>query len=114
MSYDKTFIDDSGEEFPYCASIDSDGYHYRVSVVFGDLDGELNILDEGVHIEFDKDGSWLDFNLKPMDWFPGQKELSHADILKIMSEISSGAVISKRYSGEEMDRFYEKFKKQRA
>ena len=47
MSYDKLLVGSNGEEFPYSESFDEDTYHYLISIVWDDRDGELSVLNNG-------------------------------------------------------------------
>ena len=61
MSYDLSFSNSDGTEYPYSESLGEDGgYHYRIQVHHDGRNGELNVFNEGVHIEF-QEGDWLDF-----------------------------------------------------
>ena len=107
MNYDKTLIDSTGEEFPYSESIGSDGYYYKISIVFDDKDGELHILNPGTHIEFD-DGSMLDFNIAPEKLFPNQDQLSEDDLIRLMGFLCSDKTEKIRvlYSKEKVEQIY--------
>jgi len=109
MSYDKIIVSENGEEFPYSESFDDDSYYYEVSIVLDDRDGELFISKWGSHIEFDDDGSWLDFKIAPNEFFPNQKELTHENILSYMVTLldreSEGTVLTK----EEVEKHYQRF-----
>ncbi len=111
MSYDKILVSGNGEEFPYSESFDEESYYYQISIALGDRDGELFISRWGSHIIFDDDESWLDFKIPPDDYFPNQRELSHANILTYMETIlereSEGRVILK----EEVEEHYQRFLK---
>lgn len=110
MAYDQVMIDEDGEEYPFSSSIDEDGYLYRVSVVFDDRDGEWIILNLGSHIEFDDDGSWLDFNIAPEDMFPSKDKLQDVEILEFMHHCSCNMENAKTYTKDEMMVLYQKYK----
>ena len=109
MSYDKLLVGRNGEEFPYSESFDEDTYHYQISVVWDDRDGELSILDNGAHIEFDDDGSWLDFNFAPKNLFPDNKKLSEDEILQLLVALAENEENATTYSKAEIDKKYEKY-----
>jgi len=112
MSYDRQIIAPDGEEYPYSEAIDDSGYHYKVSVVYEDEDGELQVLNEGIHIELDS-GEWIDFIVPPPKrLFSGQKKLSEKDLLRVLSFLASESVKTKRHTAEEIQEAYLRFKEQ--
>jgi len=111
MKYEKMLIDQDGEEYPYSESIDENEYHYRISIVFEEKDGELHVMNSGCHIQFD-DGTWLVFNIDPERLFVDQDKLSEADLLRLMHFLEHDKVrrLSVLYSKEEIEKFYAKYK----
>ena len=109
MSYDKTITNGNGEEFPYSESFDSESYYYRVSIVLDDRDGELFISKWGSHLEFDDDGSWLDFKIAPNEFFPRQKKLTHDNILFYMQTILEREREAKRLTRQEIEKHYKSY-----
>ena len=110
MAYDKILIDDDGEEYPYCVSLDNGLYYYKISVVWKNRDGELVILNEGSHIQFD-DGSWLDFNMAPEEVFPNKTELSESDLLLFMKVLDAPERKPTILVKEEIEILYQKYMK---
>jgi len=111
MSYDKIIVSENGQEFPYSESFDDESYCYEVSIVLGDRDGELFISKWGSHIEFDDDGSWLDFKISPNEFFPNQKELTHENILSYMGILLDRESEGKALSKEAVEKHYQRFLK---
>lgn len=109
MSYDKLLVGSNGEEFPYSESFDEDTYHYLISIVWGDRDGELSVLNNGAHIEFDDDGSWLDFNFAPKSIFPGKAKLTDGEMLQLLVALSENEGNATTYSKEAIDKKYKKY-----
>jgi hypothetical protein len=109
MSYDKLLVGNSGEEFPYSESFDEDTYHYLISIVWDDRDGELSVLNNGAHIEFDDDGSWLDFNFVPESIFPGKAKLTENDMLKLLDALADNEDKSTTYTKDTIDKKYKKY-----
>lgn len=62
---------------------------YRISVVWDERDGELNVSAYGVHLRFDDDESWLLFPVVPNILFPDRKRLIPANLLRLMSVLSA-------------------------
>jgi len=110
MIYDKTLLDDDGEEYPYSESITDDGYHYRISVVFDGKDGELSAIDAGTDLKCD-DGTWLDFNIAPERLFPDQNKLSEDDLRRLLGFLCSDRIKHRRrlYSGEQVKEIHAEF-----
>jgi hypothetical protein len=110
MAYDKVMIDNDGEEYPYSESITDAGYHYRISVVFDDKDGELSIIGDGVDLHFD-DGTWLDFNVAPNILFPNKASLTEDDMKNLMGFLGSDQVKERRklYSKEQVQQIHAGF-----
>ncbi len=79
--------------------------------MWGDRDGELVILKFGSHIEFDDDGSWLDFNVSPEEIFPNHNKLSESEIFKYMSILSERESEATVYTKKEMELNHQKFLK---
>ena len=113
MPYDKTLIDESGEQFPYSESLDSGTYYYRISVVWDERDGELQVMQEGAHIEFDDDGSWLAFDVAPEILFPEQDGLSEGDLLSLLGFLASREQHARTVSAGELEAAYQVFLKQK-
>jgi hypothetical protein len=111
MAYEKTLIDTNGEEYPYCVSFDGESYFYKISVVWKNRDGELNILNEGSHIEFDDDGSWLDFDIVPEKIFPNKDKLSETDLLLFIKMLESPEKKMKVIIKEKIEASYQKYLK---
>lgn len=111
MSYDKVIISESGAAFPYSEAFDSESYYYKISIVFDERDGELFISKWGSHIEFDDDGSWLDFNIAPNEFFPKQIELTHDNILSYMQTILERESEGKLLSKQEVEKHYQRYLK---
>ena len=109
MTYNKILIDNDGEEYPYSESFDDESYYYQISIVYDGRDGELNILKPGIHIVFDDDESWLDFNVAPEEIFPNKSKLTEIDLLKLISILETSKSKLKTYSKKEMDEYYKKF-----
>lgn len=109
MAYDKTLIDKDGDEYPYSESIDEDGYYYQISIIWQDRDGELVILKEGAHLEFDDDGSWLDFNITPEDLFPKAVKLNDKMLLELLTAFVQNKSNARLYSKEQVESGYAKF-----
>ncbi|MBU3947274.1 MAG: hypothetical protein KJ826_03520 [Proteobacteria bacterium] len=109
MAYDKILIAEDGEEFPYSEYLDSGGYHYRISIVWNERDGELVVLNEGAHIVFDDDESWLDFNIAPKYIFPGNTKLSEHELIEFMSVLSRNEDKAVSYSKEKIESAYRKY-----
>jgi len=109
MSYDKLLVGSNCEEFPYSESFDEDTYHYLISIVWDDRDGELSVLNNGAHIEFDDDGSWLDFNFSPKSMFPGKAKLTNEEILQLLVALSENEENATTYSKEAIDKKYKSY-----
>jgi len=109
MSYDKLLVGSNGEEFPYSESFDEDTYHYLISIVWDDRDGELSVLNNGAHIEFDDDGSWLDFNFSPKSMFPGKAKLTNEEMLQLLVALSENEGNAATYSKEAIDKKYKNY-----
>jgi hypothetical protein len=109
MSYDKLLVGSNGEEFPYSESFDEDTYHYLISIVWDDRDGELSVLNNGSHIEFDDDGSWLDFNFSPKSIFPGKAKLTNEEMLQLLVALSENEGNAATYSKEAIDKKYKNY-----
>ncbi len=109
MSYDKTLVSESGEEFPYSESFDGCDYFYEISIALGERDGELFISKWGSHIAFDDDGSWLDFKIAPSEFFPKQNKLTDSNLLKymdiILMRLEEGIIIPQ----EDIEKHYQRF-----
>ena len=106
-------ITESGESFPYSVSFDSDGYNYNISVVWNERDGELVIFKAGVHIEFDDDGSWLDFNFSPESLFPNCDELSNFELDRLLSSIALNAENATLYTKDQIKLNYKNYAKEK-
>ncbi|MBE2187130.1 MAG: hypothetical protein IAE99_10205 [Rhodothermales bacterium] len=74
--------------YPYAESWGDETYHYRVSVVWDERDGELNVSPVGAHIAFDDDGSGLLFPVVPRVLFPDQQRLAPADLLHVLKVLA--------------------------
>ena len=110
MAYKLTLISSDGEEYPYSEDLDGDSYYYKVSIMLDERDGELQIMNEGVHVEFD-DGEWMDFSVPPPEkLFPGQSHLSEDDLFKLIGFLTSDKVETKLYSEGEITKMYDKYK----
>jgi len=110
MDYESTLIDPDGEEYPYSESLDGDAYYYKISIVYGDRDGELQVMNEGVHIVFD-DGEWMDFRVPPPErLFPDQRSLTSDDLLRLLRLLASDKVATESYSRSDMSEFYRKYR----
>lgn len=83
-------VREDGEEFFYSSSFDDESYYYEVSLEIDEKDCNLFISRWGCHIEF-SDGSWLDFNISPDQYFPNRKQLSSENLLAYLS------ILSERY-----------------
>ena len=104
MPYELTLIVSDEEEYPYSESLDGDSYYYKVSIVFNDKDGELQVMNEGVHIEFDN-GEWMDFLIPPPNkLFPNKSKLSQEDLFKLMDFLVSDKVKTKPYSESDIEK----------
>ncbi|MBE1276853.1 hypothetical protein [Enterovibrio baiacu] len=110
MSYDKTFKDEDGDEYPYYEWFDEDSYYYHISVVWREREGELFICKWGSHIVFDDDRSWLSFSVTPEEFFPKQKELTTADILSFMDILSDNVSEARVIDEDELKKLYRIYK----
>jgi hypothetical protein len=109
MKYEKTLIDNDGEEFPYSESFDDESYFYYISVIWNDRDCELNVLKDGTNLIFFDDGSWLDSNIVPEKIFPDKNKLTESDLLKLINILETEDIKTKLYTKKEMDLYYQKF-----
>ena len=109
MEYDLELIDADGDVFPYCEKLDEHGYYYRISIILGDLDGELQIMNTGAHVEFDK-GGWLDFKVPaPDEIFKGKTSLSQNDLLHFINLLLNENVETRYYRPNEVQQFKDLF-----
>lgn len=68
------------------------------------------ITGHGVSIDW-YGGASTHTNINPMNMFPGQKKLSEANLIKIIDLVIASGFEGKKYSNEEMQDFYEEWKK---
>jgi hypothetical protein len=114
MSYDRKINAPDAETYPYSEAIDDSGYHYKISVVYEGADGQLQVLNERIHIELES-GEWVEFLVPPPKrLFPGQKTLSEKDLLRVLSFLASESVKTKRHTAEDIQEAYLRFKEQQS
>jgi len=77
--------------YPYAESWGDETYHYRISVVWDERDGELNVSPDGARLAFDDDGSGLLFPVVPRVLFPDQQRLAPTDLLHLLKVLASVA-----------------------
>ena len=111
MSYDKVIVSLCGEEFPYSDLSDDYSYYYEISICFDERDAVLFISKWGSHIEFDDDGSWLDYKIAPDDFFPNQQQLSHSNILAYMEILLSRESEGKLLTRADVEDSYQRYLK---
>ena len=86
-------------------------YSYCISIIWDNRHGELFICEDGAHIEFDDDGSWLDFNVKPRDLLPGYHRLSEPQLGLLMSHLASIATNATSYSSDDISDAHHQYEK---
>ncbi len=112
MNDSRKLTDSEGREFPYSESFNDSAYYYKISVERSGRKGELQVMNEGVHIEF-PEGDWLDFAIPaPEKLFPGQVALDEEKLLEIIRLIYDSAIDNRHWSKEEIAEAYEEFSRQ--
>jgi hypothetical protein len=66
-------------------------------------------LKSGAHVEFDDDGSWLDFNFSPETLFPNQTQLSERDISRLLTKLASIEKEATVYTKEQIQNSHLKY-----
>ena len=108
MPYEKLLIDSEGEEFPYSEELSNDGYYYRISVIYDDTDGELQISTAGSYLFLDS-GGFIDFNVSPESIYPGRDSLNEPELLEFMQYLYANQAKAIPYSKDEQQLIYEKY-----
>ena len=109
MEYDKTLTSSDGEEFPYYSSSNNNEYHYGISVVWDERDGELVVMNEGVHLSFDDDNSWLRFPIQPSKLFPNQASLTKQDLIQLLQFLPEVTDQATLHTEKEIKEDYQKY-----
>lgn len=109
MSYDKVLVDLDGEKYPYSESIVNGKYYYQISIVWCDRDGELIVVPNGTHIEFDDDGSWLDFNFSPNTLFHDERKLTENKLIRLLNVLWEHRKDSTMIPKENIDKKYQEY-----
>ena len=111
MNYPHQFVL-HGEVFPYNEKLinDKDGYDYlyNISVVWNGRDGEIAISRWGVSMWYDDDDT-VTTNIEPDRLFPNKKQLTIANLQKIIRILERIGLEGMTTSKEQMDLFYQKY-----
>lgn len=88
MKYEKEFVR-KGSVYLFHEEIGKNGYNYWISICYDDRQGEVEITEKGVSIQFDDDpGAVIDTNIKPLGLFGRLPSLNESHLKRIMDIVS--------------------------